>query len=165
MSATIVAAADRTLAPPRVAAALLLLLFLALVLPFEAVRTLHRHRLNGSLQAMAAIAAELRRAEDGPVAPTIPSGTQILIGIGTRAQVDDDRWNTAVAFPLARVASRLPPGSLVDPWGNAYVVVLIGSANPRSAWILSAGPDGILQTPLDTGITAASGDDRGIRVR
>lgn len=38
-----------------------------------------------------------------------------------------------------------------DPWGNTY---LIGAKNFENAtlpvWILSAGPDGILQTPIDS---------------
>jgi hypothetical protein len=156
---------DRTLALPRVAAALGAILLLAVVLPFGAVRTLHARRLSASDRTMATIAAALRAAEDRSTSPGVPPGTQILVAPGNRAQAVDDRWNTAAAFPLDRVVSRRSPEDLVDPWGNAYVATLTGFVNPRSAWILSAGPDGILQTPLDSAITAPSGDDRGVRVR
>jgi hypothetical protein len=143
------------------------ILFLALVLPFGAVRALHGRRLNASDQKMAAIAAGLRAAEDKDRAapPAVPPGTQILVGTGNRGPAVDDRWSTAAAFPLDRVVSRHRQDDFVDAWGNAYLATLTGSANPRAAWILSAGPDGILQTPLDAAIAAPSGDDRGVRVR
>lgn len=50
-----------------------------------------------------------------------------------------------------------------DPWGNAYVVnaVYFGTQNP--VWILSAGPDGRLDTSRDSQTLA--GDDIGIRLQ
>lgn len=44
-----------------------------------------------------------------------------------------------------------PYGSpTADPWGNAYLVNVEGLVDPRQpAWVLSAGPDGIVQTPVD----------------
>ncbi len=45
-----------------------------------------------------------------------------------------------------------------DPWGNAYLVNVEGWVNVREhAMVLSAGPDGIVQTPCHA--TQAEGDD------
>lgn len=52
-----------------------------------------------------------------------------------------------------------------DPWGQRYVLLLEGLRGPTSphGWLLSAGPDGILQTGLsDRGV---QGDDLGLRLR
>jgi len=65
-----------------------------------------------------------------------------------------------------------------DPWGNTY---LIGAKNFEKndlpVWILSAGPDGILQTPIDSPVCmdgksldpatglAAAGDDICLKYR
>ena len=52
-----------------------------------------------------------------------------------------------------------------DPWGNAYQInatTLIGG-NTSPTWVISAGPDGI----MDTSITdvALAGDDLGVRIK
>ncbi len=45
-----------------------------------------------------------------------------------------------------------------DPWGNAYLVNVAGLVDSRSgSWVLSAGPDGIIQTSQDS--LKAGGDD------
>jgi len=87
----------------------------------------------------------------------IPAGTQVLAGTGPRPVVTDDVWNTAPAFPLARAIA--DPGA--DPWENAY---LVNIRDPRQAWVISAGPDGILQTPF-LALAGPAGDDRVAPVR
>jgi len=61
----------------------------------------------------------------------------------------------------------------VDPWGRSYIIYLdkLKSANAAPAtrwgWVISAGPDGIIQTDVtDPAITAiaAGNDDIGIRI-
>jgi len=37
-----------------------------------------------------------------------------------------------------------------DPWGNTYLVGVKNLENKLPVWIISAGPDGILQTPIDS---------------
>lgn len=37
-----------------------------------------------------------------------------------------------------------------DPWGNTYLVGVKNLENSLPVWIISAGPDGILQTPIDS---------------
>jgi hypothetical protein len=48
----------------------------------------------------------------------------------------------------------------VDPWGNSY---LVGVEPEGSRWILSAGPNGIVETPAGPEATPA-GDDIGARL-
>ena len=52
-----------------------------------------------------------------------------------------------------------------DPWGNAYITNALNfNDNPATpVWILSAGPDGILQTA--TNGNNLSGDDVGILIK
>ena len=46
----------------------------------------------------------------------------------------------------------------MDPWGHAYLVNVEGWVNPREhALVLSAGPDGIVQSEADA--THPAGDD------
>jgi prepilin-type N-terminal cleavage/methylation domain-containing protein len=68
-------------------------------------------------------------------------------------------------------ANEFPP----DPWGNRYAVnignFVSGSANSNAVWVMSAGPDGIVQTAVNpaapaAGTTLASqGDDIVYRIR
>ena len=61
--------------------------------------------------------------------------------------------------------------STLDPWGRPYVINIISvySNDPikfRRMWVLSAGPDGIFQTPYKATLADdISGDDIGILVK
>ncbi|MEQ8766288.1 MAG: hypothetical protein RL885_20405 [Planctomycetota bacterium] len=58
----------------------------------------------------------------------------------------------------------LPPRRIErDPWGRAYVVLRFDPSAPEELWVLSAGPDGAIQT--DASAEDAAGDDVGLRVR
>lgn len=58
-----------------------------------------------------------------------------------------------------------------DPWGNAYLVNAenLRPAQPHAAYVLSAGPDGVVQTDFDLDRTGAdvlpAGDDILFRLR
>jgi hypothetical protein len=66
-----------------------------------------------------------------------------------------------------------------DPWGNRYVVnvalidlspgAATANGQPKMAvWVLSAGPNGIIETPFAASILAAAqpgGDDIGTRIQ
>ncbi|HEX9367584.1 MAG TPA: hypothetical protein VF921_13210, partial [Vicinamibacterales bacterium] len=131
-------AIDRSLTMPRVAGALGVIVILALVLPYVAVRTLHQRRLDRADRQLQSIATDVA-ARLGANPSAAPGGTQVLGGTGIRPMATDDLWNTAPAFPLGRVIQDIGP----DPWGNAY---LVNVADRRRMWVISAGPDGILQT-------------------
>ena len=148
-------ATDRSLTVPRVAGALGVIVVLALVLPYVAVRTLHQRRLDRADRQLQSIATDVAaRLQSNPSA--VPGGTQVLAGTGQRPIVADDMWNTASAFPLSRVIGDVNP----DPWGNTY---LVNVAGPGRMWVISAGPDGILQTPFASPVPLA--DDRIATVR
>lgn len=50
-----------------------------------------------------------------------------------------------------------------DPWGRAYVTNASEFMTNGNVWVLSAGPDGVVDTVR--GADALSGDDIGIRIR
>lgn len=59
-----------------------------------------------------------------------------------------------------------------DPWGKPYLVNVKqmdpAAATPKAAWVISAGPDGVLDTPFDQNASVspgASGDDIIARVK
>jgi hypothetical protein len=136
------------------AAALTAIVLLAFPLPYGAVKMVHARRVRAADAQIAALAAELQR--------TRPALGHFLMGPGDRPRAIDDRWNVAVPAPLDRLRAvqRLTPTP--DPWGNGYIVLT--SATTNVWWVLSAGPDGILQTPCDPAVTSPHGDDRGTRV-
>ncbi|HLG30064.1 MAG TPA: prepilin-type N-terminal cleavage/methylation domain-containing protein [Candidatus Brocadiales bacterium] len=56
-----------------------------------------------------------------------------------------------------------------DPWGNSYVVNSSGliPSSTKAVWVISAGPNGIIDTSLsqERGIAVLSGDDIGYRIK
>ena len=120
-------------------AALGAIFVLALVVPPSAATWEHRRRIARAWSEAAAIADRLsacaqdRRVATGPGnLPTTPGGGSIQ-NVTVRAEV---------------CGRALGP----DPWGNGY---LIGPA-----WVLSAGANGILETPFPPSAgAAAAGDD------
>lgn len=148
-------AIDRSLTMPRLAAALTVIVVLAFVLPYLAVRALLQVRLDRADRQMQTIASDVS-ARLGSSPSAVPGGTHVLAGAGLRPIATDDVWNTAPAFPLVRVIGDVDP----DPWGNAYFVNVTDRGR---MWIISAGPDGILQTPFASPVPLA--DDRVSPVR
>lgn len=142
---------------PRLVGALGAIVILALVLPYMAVHTFHQRRLDRADRQLQAIASSVS-ARVGTNPSGIPAVTHVLAGSGQPPVVTDDGWNSASAFPLARVIADIAP----DPWGNAYLVNL---ADRRHGWVISAGPDGILQTPFTSGTASLAGDDRVAPIR
>lgn len=55
------------------------------------------------------------------------------------------------------------PKVTADPWGKAYVSNASEFLSSGNVWIVSAGPDGIVQT--GRGATDLSGDDIGTRIK
>lgn len=56
-----------------------------------------------------------------------------------------------------------------DPWGRPYVInaanFTTATTPPTPVWVLSAGPNGLIDTPIAPTTTAPGGDDIGFRVR
>ena len=129
--------------------ALVLLAVLALV-PFGAVRELHARRLAAADEILRTIAAQLRPS-DWP-----ESG--ILAGPGLSPASLDPAWASSTTSPL----STYLPSIGHDPWGNAYTVNIGAWSRGGVVWALSAGPNGIIETPFFQTLPAATarGDDR-----
>jgi prepilin-type N-terminal cleavage/methylation domain-containing protein len=113
----------------------------------------------------------------------------LAAGIGTwntatnNAAVDLFSNQLSANTPKAQIANiyPVPPNSLAwqgpyqtdfpaDPWGNRYAVN-IGNMAGTAVWVLSAGPDGIIQTAWNPAAPAvgttltASGDDIVYRLK
>jgi general secretion pathway protein G len=58
-------------------------------------------------------------------------------------------------------------GVTADPWGNTYITNADGfSVAGREVWIMSAGPNGLIDTPVPNLFGAALvGDDIGLRIK
>lgn len=55
-----------------------------------------------------------------------------------------------------------------DPWGHNYIVNAFNFATEKPVWVISAGPNGKLDTSADSQTLndlAADGDDLGIRIK
>jgi hypothetical protein len=133
---------------PALAAALAGVFALAVVLPTWAVRTMHARRLVAADAELIRLAGVLSGTDGWP-------RDAVLSGPG-----DAPRGLSASVIPWARlVADELPPGP--DPWGNAYLAYRLDAfRSDARVCVLSAGPDGVLQTPFDPSICSALGDDR-----
>jgi type II secretory pathway pseudopilin PulG len=140
----------------RLLAALATIAFLAIAAPYAAITSFHARRLRAADADLRAIASTLR-AEAGRGARLAPPGVQLLVGPGQRPRADDPRWNVAVSVPFGLAGGP-------DPWGNAYLVT-IPMGPSGAAWAVSAGPDGIVQTPFGAGDTVLKNDDRVLRIR
>jgi prepilin-type N-terminal cleavage/methylation domain-containing protein len=73
----------------------------------------------------------------------------------------DQKWN-------GPYATELP----TDPWGRPYVINAreldtqpLPTAQPIPAWVMSAGPNGVLDTSILATVTVPVGDDIGFRIR
>ena len=49
------------------------------------------------------------------------------------------------------------PEETPDPWGNSYLVKV--SAGGAGLWLISAGPNGLIETPFDVPADGTRGDD------
>jgi prepilin-type N-terminal cleavage/methylation domain-containing protein len=82
--------------------------------------------------------------------------THLVTNGHTYPATGDNRW----AGPYS---AQLP----ADPWGRPYV---INAANFTSAatipvWVLSAGPNGVVETSITAATTTPGADDVGVRIR
>jgi prepilin-type N-terminal cleavage/methylation domain-containing protein len=114
--------------------------------------------------------------------PTVPGGAGFADWAGDPAADADADYleahmlsNTPKggAYPaVGEVAWKGPYQNIfsADPWGNAYLVNIVDmSAAPAEAvWVISAGPNGTMDTDANQVLTAPpviEGDDIGFRIR
>lgn len=81
----------------------------------------------------------------------------VVVAAGERATFDDILGRNAYADERWRgpYLTEVP----VDPWGQSYAAWIEDFHGPAAVWVLSAGPDGRLDTP--PGSTEPLGDDLG----
>lgn len=112
--------------------------------------------------------------EDQPsawsISPSFSLADQLLVnapGYAMRSVTSQFGWNGPY------LSSELQS----DPWGNRYLVniglidvspgVQTATGTKSAVWVLSAGPNGVVETPFSRPVTSASlvGDDIGIRIQ
>ena len=149
--------ADLTL--PRVSAALALIFVLAIAVPYAAVRRLHERRSAAVDRQETALAGTVRPllTRRNPAA----GGVMLLSGAGAQPKALDERWTEAVPLSKMSRSTMTEP----DPWGNSLLVVAIGAGAEPAGWVLSAGPDGVIQTPFPSPTLTPAGDDRIVAIR
>jgi hypothetical protein len=138
-------------------------------------------RAFGDCQRIAAALTQYVR--DTRLFPTGPGGDEtvrFLVGDGALPTGNpfDDACCSGSPGAGARLADYLTDGTLnggprwrgpyleslgSDPWGHAYLVNVHGYYTAESVWILSAGPNGVIDTR--PGSTTVAGDDVGVLVQ
>jgi prepilin-type N-terminal cleavage/methylation domain-containing protein len=111
---------------------------------------------------------------NGTVAPgSVEDFTNHLINGSSRTTTSDSLYTRApqVEDPgsfgfRGGIVSSDPP----DPWGHKYICNVAALGEPGQAvWVISAGPDGVISTPVaDTGFGASDvlgSDDIGFRIQ
>ncbi|MBI5576124.1 MAG: prepilin-type N-terminal cleavage/methylation domain-containing protein [Deltaproteobacteria bacterium] len=76
----------------------------------------------------------------------------------TYTATGDNRWNGPYTAQLT-----------TDPWGRPYVINALqfvsAAIPPVPVWVLSAGPNGVVETNIAAATTTPGGDDVGVRIR
>lgn len=153
----------------QLATALAAILLLGVVAPAEIATRLHAARIARAESQVRVIAAALDSARLASEA----AGESGLVFVGPGASPvlpTNSGWSEVrmVGLPAAALDFTLSP----DPWGNHYVVYPsprqsgTRSAAAMSLWVLSAGPNGIVDTPFQQIPDRATllSDDIGVRL-
>ncbi|MEI6669079.1 MAG: hypothetical protein WCP29_13070 [Acidobacteriota bacterium] len=160
----------------RLAAILAAVVVLALMLPPLAAQQLHARRIARASAAVERLATALQRAGGAGLAQHAGIAGRapvVLAGAGAAPVLSaESGWPADRAVSLAVVLRRLALAPQADgearsfdepdPWGNQYLVVIDGDGLRASVMALSAGPNGIVDTPF--GLAASPrGDDIVVR--
>jgi type II secretory pathway pseudopilin PulG len=142
--------------PRRVVAASLLLIALLAGMPFVAARVISTRRLDAARLQTAALAQRLAMAIDRDA-----RRANVLTGAGSTPQfADGSAWAQQTTAPLALLLDVRDSIGQADPWRNAY---LVNAGARDSVWVVSAGPNGIVETPFEAA-GGLRGDDVGARI-
>jgi hypothetical protein len=142
------------------------LLALAFVVPACLAMRLNRGRLMRAERDVRAIAEAFDRSA-GDRADVVRTARtfDVLAGPGTAPRAGD---GVALLWQNGRTDTLATPAP--DPWGHRYEVNIgaLSNTNGEAAavWVLSAGPDGIVDTPFIARASEARlrGDDIGVRI-
>ena len=141
-----------TLSPKALVAALAAIFVLALVVPPSAATWVHRRRIARAWSEVGIIADRLGACA-GEARPREATADWVVTGPGNLpATLAGERALLNAAIRAEICGRPLHP----DPWGNRYMI--------GPAWVMSAGPNGILETPFPQPVAAeVAGDDVGKR--
>jgi succinoglycan biosynthesis protein ExoA len=144
-------------------AALALLPVFAVVLPWSIAVRVHARRIaraGAEVRTIAGLAGTLEKAIG--VDPGIET---VLVGPGRDPEIRPDTgWQRVRTVIMSTAGPQAFPAG-ADPWGNHYFVYLpaVTGRDTRAGavgWILSAGPNGVVETPVrQPEPAAAAGDD------
>lgn len=147
--------------------ALSFILLLSVIVPWNIASRVHRGRIARARADVAAIAASLRTGGAG-----YPPDA-ILVGPGANPEIPQGSdWRQVIAISAS--AAHLDLSLAPDPWGNHYLIYPTpagpGATHPPppgiARWVLSAGPNGIVDTPFRQAPDRAAlgGDDIGVQL-
>lgn len=143
---------------------ILILMGIALVtvvLPPAGAWRLNRYRVEQTAARASSAARRIAR-QAGSLAP-LASTIEVACGPGRLPKslggVQEEAWlRTAVIAPTA-----FGDGMPTDAWGQCFLMNIGAGARGERVWILSAGPNGLIDTPI--GASTLSGDDIGAVVK
>jgi len=136
------------------------------VLPPAAAWAVNRRRVSRASTDVAALSLRLQGRDADLRRLAVASA--VLFGPGAMPVADSAAAQPWVSSPRARLSLVVgDDGLAADPWGNCYVVNVAALAAPARAtlWLLSAGPNGIIETPFSSASGVPGGDDVGMVVR
>ena len=152
--------------------ALLAILVLTFVVPLGLATLVNGSRIDRAQEQVRVLAQDVRVAASAP-GSEIQQAADVLGGPGRTPEAPGARaWIEAQLGTLERYVSE---GLSPDPWGNRYLVNIgllketapAGSGDASAVWVLSAGPNGNVETAyrLPARSAKVGGDDVGARVR
>jgi hypothetical protein len=149
-------------------AALVAIVIATAVVPPAAAWALNKSRVA---QTQERVRAAIDRLRSNPANIAKWSSSGIVCGPGRlpdpEASVARNRFPIAAHAAWLREAKIAPElfgaGMPTDAWGRCFLLNAGDPASSGPIWLLSAGPNGLIDTPPDA--AALSGDDIGGRVR
>lgn len=141
--------------------ALTTIALLAFVLPSVLAARLQQARVSRADAQVRAVAARLAAAGLPAMAAALQAqDIAVLTGPGDPVLEATDRtWTTARQAPLQSYVA-LPVETVApDPWLRALQINVGAGRQGGRVWVLSAGPNGIIDTPFGAAAAAPSGDD------
>lgn len=137
------------------------ILLATVVVPPAAAWRLNRYRIDQTAERATHAAARLQ--SDRARLDAFPPGVAVACGPGRlpspESGAPQSEWvRRAVAAPELFGA-----GTPTDGWGRCFLMNIGEWASGGRVWLLSAGPNGLIDTPL--GASTIAGDDIGAVVR
>lgn len=151
--------ASQSFSGRRVLLAVAALVTCTAVIPPAAATALARWRIARANETVSAVASRLNNYERGLRA--LARSTDVLCGQGSVPRATDEAggWLSSPMPATADLAREWP----ADPWGSCYLLNLRALTNSGRGLLISAGPDGRIDTPFDA--PSPKGDDIAATVR